>query len=243
MIRRLSIIGLACALLNGLALSQNAPQPGGSVQGLAFTTEQDHSRSVVPGTKVSLDGALHLEAESNSEGSFVFPDVPTGVYTVTAHAPGLTATRSVEVRSGSVSQLELEMKLQVVAESTTVKAISDPVDAKEPSGSNAISQSAIVHMPNRDEHFENLLPLVPGVVRGPNGQINMKGARASQSGSLVNSADVTDPATGATAISIPIDVVSKVEIYGRGFQCRDSTWELRQVSHFRSEPASASAAS
>jgi hypothetical protein len=67
-------------------------------------------------------------------------------------------------------------------------------------------------MPNIDEHFESLLPLVPGVVRGPNGLINMKGARSSQNGSLVNSADVTDPATGATAINIPIDVVSSVQV-------------------------------
>ena len=67
-------------------------------------------------------------------------------------------------------------------------------------------------MPNIDEHFQSLLPLVPGVVRGPNGQIHMKGARSSQNGSLVNSADVTDPATGATAINIPIDVVSSVKV-------------------------------
>jgi hypothetical protein len=40
----------------------------------------------------------------------------------------------------------------------------------------------------------------------------MKGARTSQNGSLVNSADVTDPATGTTAINIPIDVVSSIHV-------------------------------
>jgi hypothetical protein len=70
-------------------------------------------------------------------------------------------------------------------------------------------------MPNIDEHFESLLPLVPGVVRGPNGLINMKGARSSQNGSLVNSADVTDPAT--EAINIPIDVVSSVQVLSTPF--------------------------
>ena len=210
--QQLSSMALVFAMLTGLALCQSAPLPGGSIQGVVFTTEQDHARSVVPGTKVSLDGALHLQAESNSEGAFLFVDVPPGSYTITAQAPGLTATQSIEVHPGSASQLELEMKVQVVAQSTTVTASSDPVDAKESSGTDAIGESAVVHMPNRDEHFENLLPLVPGVVRGPNGQINMKGARASQSGSLVNSADVTDPATGMTAVNIPIDVVSKVEV-------------------------------
>jgi hypothetical protein len=212
MMQRLSLAALAFALLTGLALSQTAPQPGGSIQGVVFTTEQDHARSVVPGTKLSLDGAVHLETESNSEGGFVFSNLAPGSYTITAQASGLNASQNIEVRSGSVSQIELEMKLQVVAESATVTASADPVDAKESSGTNAIGQSAVAHMPNRDEHFESLLPLVPGVVRGPNGQINMKGARSSQNGSLVNSADVTDPATGTTAINIPIDVVSKVEV-------------------------------
>jgi hypothetical protein len=49
-------------------------------------------------------------------------------------------------------------------------------------------------MPTLNERFEDLLPLLPGMVRGPDGLINMKGARSSQNGSLVNSADVTDPA-------------------------------------------------
>lgn len=93
-----------------------------------------------------------------------------------------------------------------------MRGTTDAVDTKEFSGTNTIGESAVVHMPNRDENFESLLPLVPGVVRGPNGQINMKGAHASQNGSLVNSADVTDPASGTTAINIPIDVVSKVEV-------------------------------
>ncbi len=210
--QRVSTIALALALLTGCALGQSTPQPSGSIQGVVFTTGQDRARSVVPGTKLSLDGPLHLEAESGSEGKFVFGTVPAGSYTITAQAPGLTAIQNIEVRAGSVSQLELEMKLRAVAESTTVTASSDPVDAKRSSGSDVVGESAVVHMPNLDEQFQSLLPLVPGVVRGPNGLINMKGARASQNGSLVNSADVTDPATGTTAINIPIDVVSSIHV-------------------------------
>src|SRR6185369_16688877 len=150
--------------------------------------------------------------ESNGEGRFVFGAVPAGSYTITAEGPGLSGTQNVEVRAGSVSKLELEMKVQALTESTTVTASTDLVDAKESSGTTAVGQSAVEHMPNRDEHFESLLPLIPGVVRGPNGRINMKGARVSQNGSLVNSADVTDPVTGETAINIPIDVVSSVQV-------------------------------
>src|SRR5438445_7218489 len=125
----------------------------------------------------------------------------------------MAAMQGVVVTAGAVSQVQLEMKLEAVAESTTVIASASSVDTKsEPSGTNTIGESAIRNMPNIDEHFQSLLPLVPGVVRGPNGLINMKGARTSQNGSLVNSADVTDPATGETAINIPIDVVSAVHV-------------------------------
>ena len=211
--QRVVTIALAFLLLTGYALGQSKDAADGSIQGVVFTTEQDHARLVVPGTKLSLVGVTNVEVESDREGRFAFSTLPAGSYTITAQAPGLTATQNVEVRAGSISQLELEMKMQAVTESTTVSASADAVDIKESSGSNTVGESAVVHMPNRDEHFENLLPLVPGVVRGPNGRINMKGARASQNGSLVNSADVTDPATGGTAISIPIDVISKVEVF------------------------------
>ena len=45
----------------------------------------------------------------------------------------------------------------------------------------------------------------------------MKGVRNTQSGALVNSANVTDPATGGPAINLPIDVVSSVQVVSNPF--------------------------
>ena len=92
--QRAATSALAFGLLTACALGQSTPEPSGSIQGAVFTTEQDHARSVVPGTNLSLDGALHLEAEGDSEGTFVFSAVPVGSFTITAQAPGLTATTS-----------------------------------------------------------------------------------------------------------------------------------------------------
>ena len=212
MIRPLTKLGFALGLLAHFALGQTPGSATGTIQGVVFTANAAGERSVLPAAKISLDGATHVETQSNNEGKFVFSTIPAGSYTITAQAPGMAARESVLVTRGSASQVELEMKLQTVAESTTVTASAEPADTKEPSGTNAVGESAVRNMPNIDEQFQSLLPLIPGVVRGPNGLINMKGARASQSGSLVNSADVTDPATGTAAISIPIDVVSSIHI-------------------------------
>ena len=212
MIRRLATIGFAWVLLPTFVLGQSPGPASGTVQGVVFTADADGGRSVVPAAKILLDGSSHIEAQSTPEGKFVLRAIPAGSYTITAQASGMAATVRIEVTAETVSEVELQMKLQAVIESTTVTASAEPADTKEPSGINIVENSAIRNMPNIDEQFQSLLPLIPGVVRGPNGLINMKGARTSQNGSLVNSADVTDPATGATAINIPIDVVSSVKV-------------------------------
>ena len=212
MIRRLAKIAFAVGLLAIGALGQSARQATGTVEGLVFTSDADGGRSVVAAAKISLDGPIHLEIQTDNEGKFACNAVPPGSYRISANANGLAAAEGVVVTAATVSEIALEMKIQAATESTTVTAIAEPTDPKEPSGTNTVGDSAVRNMPNIDEQFQSLLPLIPGVVRGPNGLINMKGARTSQNGSLVNSADVTDPATGATAINIPIDVVSSIKV-------------------------------
>ncbi len=213
MTRRVTMFALALGLWVTCAFAQSTEQPSGTVQGVVFTVDREGGRLVVAGAKISLDGPTHIEAQSDNGGKFAFRAVPAGHYTIIANTSGMAATQGEIVTAGTVLQVQLEMKLQAVTDSTTVTANANSVDTKdEPSGTNTIGESAIRNMPNIDEHFQSLLPLVPGVVRGPDGRINMKGARASQNGSLVNSSDVTDPATGTTAINIPIDVVSSVQV-------------------------------
>ena len=251
MIRRLAKIVFVIGLLAIGALGQGTGSATGTVQGVVFTADADGGRSVVLAAKISLDGPVHLEAQTDNEGKFACNAVPPGSYRISAQATGLAAAQSVVVTAATVSEIALEIKIQAAVESTTVTASAEPADPKEPSGTSTVGESAVRNMPNIDEQFQSLLPLIPGVVRGSNGLINMKGARTSQNGSLVNSADVTDPATGTAAISIPIDVVSSIHVlstpydpeYGKftGAVSNVETrpGELQQVSRVRPEPASA----
>jgi hypothetical protein len=209
---KLSGIAVAIGLIAASAFAQNSGLATAAVEGVAFTVDASGIHGAVPASRVLLDGPTHIETESDSTGKFVFNAVPPGPYTINAQAPGLVANRTIEVMAGHVSEIALEMKVQAVVESTTVTANTDQIDTKESSGINTIGESTVRNMPNLDERFDSLLPLIPGVVRGPSGLINMKGAQASQNGSLLNSADVTDPATGTPALNIPIDVVSSVRV-------------------------------
>jgi len=182
----------------------------GSVRGEVVTMDAAGA-AVVPDAQIQIQGPTSKETRSDAAGSYLFNSLPPGKYKITATAPGLSGATEVTVTAGSTSVAPLNLELQVVSSNVTVTA--DATPASESSSQSAtISAATIEHAPSQTERFDSYLPLVPGVVRGPDGLINMKGARATQSGWLVNSANATDPATGGQAMNLPIDVVSSVKV-------------------------------
>ena len=82
----------------------------------------------------------------------------------------------VDVHPGEQATVDLELKIAAVRESVTVSAQADGVDTTETSSKVVLQESTVANTPNANERIESLLPLIPGVVRGPDGLINMKGA-------------------------------------------------------------------
>ncbi len=185
----------------------------GSIQGIVFVADQDGVRAVVPGATVSLKGSLlSQQTISDDSGGYSFRAVPPDAYQIEVVAPGLRGSSVVQVSAGNARDLPIELKAEAMQESVTVTADSPPVDLTEPSDQTVLDKATVVNAPNKLDRVDALLPLVPGVVRGPDGLINMKGARSSQGGYLVNSASAIDPVTGNAAISLPIDVVESVKV-------------------------------
>jgi hypothetical protein len=205
---RLATLVLSLALLSSYSVAQETEETTGTVHGV-LTTDVDGGRVVILGIKVTLNGPTHIEAVSDGEGKVAFSRVPLGSYKATAQMPGLSAVQDVVVAAGIVSEVAVEMKVTLMTESTTVRVSAKADDSV---AASTVRGSTVQSAPNITEHFDSLLPLVPGVVRGPDGLINIKGARSSQNGSLVNNVDVTDPVTGQSAITLPIDVASSVQV-------------------------------
>jgi len=210
-LRRVSGTGLSVLLFVGLGFAQGASPPPGSIRGDVFTKGTNGEPAVLPGVRIVLHGPITNETESDAQGAFAIDRLPPGTYQIEANAPGLSGGLAVEVTPGTSSTVPLEMNVTMVSNTVSVTA-TEAFIADESAQHNTISRSVVEKAPNQEEKIDSLLPLVPGVVRGPDGRINMKGAQATQAGWLVNSANVTDPATGGQAISLPIDVISSVQV-------------------------------
>ncbi len=211
-----SLTQVLCAItlsfITCMATAQQNAAPTGRLECSAFVVDSQ-GRSYLPGAKVMLAGASTFETTTDSEGKCVFPAVPPGTYAISVSHNGLEAGELVDITAGAVTQIAVELKPVTVKSSMTVSATEDQVQAATAETSTqTIPEKVVRDAPNRDEHAESLLPLVPGVVRGPDARINMKGARNTQNGALVNSANVTDPATGSAGGELPIDVVGSVQV-------------------------------
>ena len=209
--RRALLIALSILVLLVRCFPQNGSVAPGSIHGSVFTKAENGEPAVLPNVHIVLHGPINKEAQSDGQGAFAVEGLPPGMYDIEASAPGLIAALGVEVKPGTASVVPIDLNVAVMASSVTVTANDDP-PIEESAQKNRIGEAVIEKAPNSNDRIESLLPLVPGVVRGPDGRINMKGAQATQAGWLVNSANVTDPATGGQAVNLPIDVVSSVQV-------------------------------
>src|ERR1700686_1854883 len=212
--RRVFIAFVAACSLTSLGVFGQAPGGAGRVEG-AVLVGVSSGHAFAAGATVRLSGPVVLETETDENGNYAFVAVASGTYRIEAFLSGLEAARTISVEAGKIVRAELQLKPADVKRSVTVTATAP--ETKDPAPSETISEETLRDAPNVNERFESSLPLVPGVLRGPDGHINLKGSRNTQSGALVNSANVTDPASGGPAINLPIDVVSSVQVVSNPF--------------------------
>lgn len=198
-----------------------APQQGGKITGKVVADIPDQ-RKALPGVVVTLSserlGDKKLQSVSDLEGQYDFPDLIAGDYIVTVEFTGFKKYEqqlSVQIDA----TVPHDILLQPVPLSETVTIKEDKTDAvkTESTTPSVITEQALRDAPLIDQKFQDALPLLPGVVRGPDGNLNIKGTRPSQSGILVSSLNVTDPVTGAPAIELPIEAVDTVQVHSNPY--------------------------
>jgi hypothetical protein len=196
------------------------PQTG-SIKGKVVADIPDQ-RKALSGVTVTLSserlGDKRIQATTDLEGQYDFPGLIADDYIVTVEFSGFKKyEKKLSVQLEATVEHDILLQPVPITEDATIK--DDRIDAgrTESTTPSVITQEALRDAPLIDQKFQDALPLLPGVVRGPDGNLNIKGTRPSQSGILVSSLNVTDPVTGAPAIELPIEAVDTVQVHSNPY--------------------------
>lgn len=211
------LVGFLCLLA---ALTPAIAQtPSGSVSGSVDVASPDEQPFIVPGVTLTLTcaspagGSIVHVTVTDTDGKYRIDDVPSGACSIVAELQGFqSTTKSLAIESGRDVEVALRLGFDTLREDVTVTASSATLLETSGSATARIEQSTLQRAPIASERFQDALPLIPGVVRGPDGLLNINGSRSNQTGLTVNNASGTDPVTGEFALEVPIDAIQSVNV-------------------------------
>ena len=214
------LLSAVCAIAFLLIASSSAAAQG-TIRGKVVADTPDQ-RKALSGVVVSLTGerlsGRKLQTVSDDEGRYGFPNLIAGEYQVSVELSGFKKyDLKISVQIDAMIEQDLMLQPETVSATVTVKQ--DPTDAgkTDTTAPAVITSAALQDAPLIDQKFQDALPLLPGVVRAPDGTLNIKGTRPSQSGILVSSLNVTDPVTGNPAIELPLEAVETINVYSNPY--------------------------
>jgi hypothetical protein len=187
---------MSSRLLFALALSARAfaQQTTGTVLGAV----SDPSGAAVPEVRIqaaNLATNVVRETLSDAAGDYSIPNLPPGLYRITASKAGFQSSRldNVTLQVEQVARLDIRLQVGNVTETVDVSADAALLQTETSSVGTVIDAGKIVDLPLNGRNFIQLAQLIPGVQAGTPGSITVRRGRGS--------VGQTDSAYGSTAAS------------------------------------------
>lgn len=176
----------------------------------------------LPGVVVTLEPLVTgptATGVTDQTGAYTV-DAPPGRYRLTAELSGFsTATRPDVLLGRDPIVVDLSLAVASFEERVTVSAAPavPMMGSPAPDAPVTVTREVIDSAMLPNSQYDDVLPLMPNVVRGPDGLISVAGARASQGALIINGFNQTDPITGAPGLMLPIEAVDAVQVYSGGY--------------------------
>jgi hypothetical protein len=199
--RRLARVASALLALTAMPAAAGAQ----SVRGVVL----DQTGLPLPGAAVQLlDGSTPVvSVPTEGDGSFVINASLPGD-TVVASLNGFETTRVPRAEAARIV-----LSIARAAETTTVVApLIAPSSPTTTLLGNTLTAATVARLPSSRMNARESLPLLPSVVRGPDGLMQLGGARAHETPLFLDGFNVTSPASGLSSINLPFEAVRGVDV-------------------------------
>src|SRR5262249_44354414 len=166
--------------------------------------------------ELKLNGTVVSSSTSDDKGEVVFKGIQPGTYQVTVSKEGFETDSQDNVLAEQGTPIEIVFVLAPkikITDQLTVKPAVDPATEVGTVAPSQLQASQLKTAPTKPATVADALPYVPGVVRTPTGELKISGSGENRSALVVNSLDVTDPATGQFGVTVPVDSVQTVNVF------------------------------
>ncbi len=186
-----------------------------TVQGVVTGNVTDVSGAVVPDAEVLLlnqGTKVQQTTRTENNGTYRFPLVPPGVYTVTIKANGFTERQIADIVVDASTTVPVSATLSVKTATATVEVTEATTLVQTASSdlATAIDTRTIDSMPLLTRNVFDLAFAAPGVTQGMNLQAASGGARESGTTYMLNGADNNDNfSEGSHNITPPLESVAE----------------------------------
>ena len=199
------------------AISVSAQITTGTISG----SVRDAQGAVVPGATVTLVSAARgstTEAQTNTDGNFVFPNVTSGTYLVRVTMDGFkTVERPGIVVSPGDRILVQTFTIDVgaLAETVTVQGETPVIQASSGERSFTVATESVENLPIANRGFASLASLVPGVGSGTNpGRLGGGGANNI----MMDGISTMDTGNNGILLQMNVESIAEVKVLTSSYQ-------------------------
>ena len=164
-----------------------------------------------------------ISQTTDEKGAFAFPGLVPGGYALACAAVGYEPVeqKDIDITDQPPPLLQIILPAEVVVrERVLVREKADVVTEEANPPSAKLTLPLLKTLPLTEQKFKAALPLVPGVIRTPDGKTHIKGAVETQGLLLVDLADTVDPVTGSFSIDVPLDAIESLEVEKTAYQAK-----------------------
>jgi hypothetical protein len=217
---------LASNLIFALALAMASATPTWGLPQIATLDGHitDERNTAIEGALCTLTGSLlpggGLTVTSDRQGKFRFLQLQPGQYKLECAAQGYRAVeKQIELSDEAPPVLEVVLPAeQILRQRIEVHAQAPTAGTEQASPPQTITAPQMTDLPLAEQKFKAALPLIPGVIRTPDGKINIKGVPENQGLLLLDGAENVDPVTGSFSVDVPLEAIESVQVYKNAYR-------------------------
>ena len=176
----------------------------------------DENGTAVPSARITLTPKQGTPArgETDYAGRKAFSDLLPGIYSLHVEKEGFFAVTQPEISVGEVASAEVTLNhIREFSEQVNVVYSPPAIDPAKTQASETLNSEEIINLPfavTRDIRYA--LPLLPGVLQDPSGQLHVGGASTRQVYDQIDGFNVSDPASGQFLMRVSTDALRSADV-------------------------------